>query len=94
MVTVERIWEKIPSLDICYFSTKRWHRMCFSFSLFKLMRCRFEHYPMVEEFLLRTLWRCKPLNKLGLVMPKKNVHGEDPWDQKCPGEGHFHCEGF
>ncbi|KAM0866348.1 hypothetical protein ACQ4PT_042684 [Festuca glaucescens] len=48
LVTVERIWEKIPRLDICCFSTNRWRFMCFSFSLFKLMRRRFEHYPMVE----------------------------------------------
>jgi hypothetical protein len=46
-----------------------------------------------EKFLLRTRCRCKPLNKLGLVIPEKNVNGDDPWD-KCPGEGHFHCEGF
>ncbi|CAM0909159.1 unnamed protein product [Alopecurus aequalis] len=48
LVTVERIWEKIPTLNICCFSTKRWRHLCLSFSLFKLMRRRFEQYPMVE----------------------------------------------
>lgn len=48
LVTVETILEKIPSFELCCFSTKRWRRLCLSFSLFKLMRRRFEHYPMVE----------------------------------------------
>lgn len=48
LVTVERIWEKVQAFEICWFSTKWLRRLCLSFSLFKLMRRRFEHYPMVE----------------------------------------------
>ncbi|KAL6658566.1 hypothetical protein ACP70R_004152 [Stipagrostis hirtigluma subsp. patula] len=56
LVTVEKLWHKVEEDRRLwfFFSSKakafveHLHLLCLSFSLFKLLRRRFEHYPMVE----------------------------------------------
>lgn len=56
LVTVKMIWQELGGLPrLCCLFTKRGRDfidhlrlLCLSFSFFKLMRRRFEHYPMVE----------------------------------------------